>query len=90
MLNKKESLEIEIKHPKTSELFLLEINILENDSEAIYEISFLDKRLSVSYGTVELRRKPNNFWKFPDKVDSLLMELLSNAIFRIMSIEVDS
>ena len=83
-------MKIEIKHPYTSELFLLEINILENDNETVYKISFIDKRLSVSYGTVELRRKPNNFWKFPDKVDSLLMSLLSDAIFRIMSNEVDS
>ena len=83
-------MEIEIKNPNTSELFLLEINILENDSETIYKIYFMDKRLSVSYGTVELRRKSNNFWKFPDKVDSLLMSLLSDAIFRIMSNEVDS
>lgn len=83
-------MKIEIKHPNTSELFLLEINILENDSETVYIISFIDKRLSVRYGIVELRRKPNNFWKFPDNVDSLLMSLLSDAIFRIMSNEVDS
>lgn len=83
-------MEIEIKHPYTSELFLLEINILENDTETVYKISFIDKRLSVIYGTVELRRKPNNFWKFPDKVDSFLMSLLSDAIFRLMSNEVNS
>lgn len=81
-------MEIQTKHPNTSELFLLEINILENGSETVYKISFLDKRLSVSYGIVELRRKPNNFWKFPDKIDSLLMSLLSDAIFQIMSNEV--
>ncbi len=83
-------MEIEIKNPNTSELFLLEINILENDSETIYKISFIDKRLSLSYGAVELIRKPNNFWKFPDKVDSLLISLLSDAIFRIMNNEIDS
>jgi hypothetical protein len=88
MLNKKESMEIEIKHPNTSELFLLEINILENDGETIYKISFIDKRLSVSYGTVELRRKPNNFWKFPDKADNFLVSLLSESIFQIMNNEV--
>ncbi len=81
-------MEIEIKHPNTSELFLLEINILENDGETIYKISFIDKRLSVSYGTVELRRKPNNFWKFPDKADNFLVSLLSESIFQIMNNEV--
>lgn len=81
-------MEIEIKHPNTSELFLLEINILKNDRETVYKISFLDKRLSVSYGTVELRRKPNNFWKFPDKADNFLVSLLSESIFQIMNNEV--
>lgn len=81
-------MEIEIKHPNTSELFLLDINILENDGETIYKISFIDKRLSVSYGTVELRRKPNNFWKFPDKADNFLVSLLSESIFQIMNNEV--
>ena len=87
---KNECMEIEIIHPNTSELFLLEINTLVYDSETIYKISFMDKRLSVSYGTVELRRKSNNFWKFPDKVDSFLMSLLSDAIFRIMGDVFDS
>ena len=36
-------MEFEIKHPSTSELFLLEINILEDDGETKYEIYFMDK-----------------------------------------------
>jgi hypothetical protein len=82
-------MEIEIKHPNTSELFLLEINISENDSETIYKISFIDKKLTENYGIVELIRKSDNFWKFPDKADKFLMLLLSDAIFRIMYIEVN-
>lgn len=83
-------MEIEVKHPNTSALFLLEINIIENDSETIYKVSFIDKRLSVDYGTVELIRKPNNFWRFPDTADSLLIPLLCDAIYRIMNNEIDS
>ena len=82
-------MEIEIKHPNTSELFLLEMNISENDSETIYKISFIDKKLTENYGIVELIRKSDNFWKFPDKADKFLMLLLSDAIFRIMYIEVN-
>jgi hypothetical protein len=82
-------MEIEIKHPNTSELFLLKINISENDSETIYKISFIDKKLTENYGIVELIRKSDNFWKFPDKADKFLMLLLSDAIFRIMYIEVN-
>ena len=41
---KNECMEIEIIHPNTSELFLLEINTLVYDSETIYKISFMDKR----------------------------------------------
>jgi len=81
-------MKLEIKHPNTSEKFLLEINISENNDETIFRVSFVDKRLSVSYGTVELRRKPNNFWKFPDKSDSFLMSLLSDSIFQIMHNEI--
>ena len=81
-------MELEIKHPYTSESFLLDINISENDDETVYKISFTDKRLSVSYGTVELRRKPNNFWKFPVKADKFLLSLLSDTIFRIMHKEI--
>lgn len=83
-------MKLAIKHPNTSESFLLDIMILEHHAETVYKISFTDKRLSLSYGTVDLKRKPNNFWKFPDKADNLLMSLLSDAIFRIMSNEVNS
>lgn len=80
-------MELVIKHPNTSESFLLDINILEYHDETVYKISFTDKRLSVSYGTAELKRKPNNFWKFPDKADNFLMSLLSETIFQIMNNE---
>lgn len=83
-------MELVIKHPNTSESFLLEINVSENNEDTKYKVTFTDKRLSVSYGTVELIRKPNNFWKFPDKADNFLVSLLSDAIFRIMNNEVDS
>ena len=81
-------MELVINHPNTSELFLLDINIFENDNEKVYKISFSDKRLSVSYGTLELRRKPNNFWKFPEKADNFLISLLSETIFQIMNYEI--
>lgn len=80
-------MELKIKHPNSSESFLLYINIFENDDEKVYKISFSDKRLSKNYGTVELIRKSNSFWKFPDKADNFLISLLSDAIFRIMNNE---
>jgi len=81
-------MELVIKHPNTSESFLLDINIFENDDEKVYKISFSDKRLSKNYGTVELKRKPNNFWKFPDKADNFLISLLSETFFQIMNNEI--
>jgi hypothetical protein len=83
-------MELKIRHPNSSESFLLDINIIEKDDMKVYEISFLDKRLSENYGTVKLIRKSNNFWKFPDKADNFLMSLLSDTIFRIMHIEVNA
>jgi hypothetical protein len=81
-------MELKINHPNSSESFFLDINISENDNEIVYKISFTDKRLSASYGTVELKRKPNNFWKFPDKADNFLISLLSETIFQIMNNEI--
>lgn len=81
-------MELVFKHPNTSESFLLDINISENDGETVYKISFSDKRISENYGIVELIKKPNNFWKFPDKADNFLISLLSDIIFRIMNNEV--
>ena len=81
-------MKLAIKHPITSESFLLDINILEYDGQTVYKISFTDKRLSASYGTVVLIRKPNSFWKFPDKADNFLISLLSETIFQIMNNEV--
>lgn len=81
-------MELKIKHPNTSETFLLEINVSENNEETIYKVTFTDKRLSESYGTVELKRKPNNFWKFPNKADNFLISLLSETIFQIMNNEI--
>lgn len=81
-------MELKIKHPNKSEIFLLEIKIIENADDTIYKVTFSDKRLSVNYGTVELIRKPNSFWKFPDKADNFLISLLSETIFQIMQKEI--
>ena len=83
-------MELKIKHPNKSEIFLLEINVSENNDETIYKIRFTDKRLSETYGTIEIKRKPNNFWKFPEKADNFLRSMLSETIFQIMNNEVDS
>lgn len=81
-------MELKIKHPNKSEIFQLEIKIIENTDVTVYKVTFSDKRLSENYGTVELIRKPNSFWKFPDKADNLLISLLSETIFQIMNNEV--
>jgi hypothetical protein len=66
----------------------LEINISEINDETVYKIIFIDKRLSTSYGTVEIKRNFNNFWKFPENADNFLISLMSETIFQIMNSEV--
>lgn len=80
-------MELTIKHPNTSELFLLKIDVCENENESIYKVSFVDKRLSAKYGTVEIKRKTDNFWKLPNNADTLLKELLFQITFQIMDDE---
>ncbi len=82
-------MELKIKHLNSSEIFLLDVNTLEDDHGMIYKISFNDKRLSEVYGTVILKRTAGNFWKFPDNVDIFLMQLLSEIIFQLMYKEIN-
>ena len=82
-------MELKIKHPNSSESFSLDIKKLEVDNGTFYNISFDDKILSEKYGTVLLKRRSDNFWKFPDSVDNFLMQLLSEAIFQIMYKEIN-
>ncbi len=77
-------MELIIKHPNSSESILLFIDLSEDLDEILYKISFADKRLSTTYGTVILKRTQNNFWKFPDKIDNFLMLLISETIFQLM------
>ena len=85
-----DAMELKITYPYTSEVIVLEINSLENDDETVYKISFIDKSYSENYGTIELIKKPDNFWKFPDNVNQFLMSMLSETIFQIMNNEVTS
>lgn len=78
-------MELKIKNATTSEDFVLNINVTENQNETINHVTFLDKRLSEKYGTIEIVRKENNFWKFPDKADNYLMSIVSQIIFQLMS-----
>jgi hypothetical protein len=81
-------MEIQIKHPNTSDKFLLEIDISKSEDQTVYKIRFMDKRLSTLYGDVIIKRNFNNFWKFPENVDSFLMSIISETIFQIMNNEI--
>jgi hypothetical protein len=81
-------MELQIKHPETTERFLLDIQAFEIEGLTIYKINFEDKRLSSTYGTIIIKRNSDNFWKFPQNADSFLTSLISNAILQIMNNEV--
>ena len=83
-------MELTIKNLNTTETFKLEIKVTKNQKENIYEITFLDKRLSDRYGTIKIIQRENDFWKFPDNSDSYLMGLVSETIFRLTMGELEN
>lgn len=76
---------ITIKHPSTSESYLVNIDIQANKDETTYYLMFTDKRISKLYNTIVLKRNHDDFWKFPDNCDNFLLLLLSDFIFQIMN-----
>ena len=83
-------MQLQIKHPNMNEMFLLDIIISEIEGQTIYKSTFLDKRLYELYGIITIKRKPDNFWKFPETTDSFLLSLVSEIIFQIMNNEITS